>query len=64
MRISSLLFAVAELNALVRFVRTRAPYQGLVPALSVNALFAGSVVVTLGALVNTLGIGSAPNAGW
>ncbi len=53
-----------ELNALVRFVRTRAPYQGLVPALSVNALFAGSVVVTLGALVNTLGIGSAPNAGW
>ncbi len=62
--ISSLSFAVVELNALVRFLRTRALFQGLVPALSVYALFAGSVVVTLGALINTLGIGSAPNAGW
>ncbi len=33
-------------------------------ALSVYALFAGSVVVTLGALMNALGVGSAPNAGW
>ncbi len=33
-RLSSLLFALVELNALVRFVRTRALYQGLVPALS------------------------------
>ncbi len=63
-RISSVLFAVVELNALVRYVRTRALYRGLVSPLSVYALFAGSVVVVLGVLMNTLGIGSAPNAGW
>ncbi len=63
-RLSSLLFAVVELNALIRYGRTRALYRGLVSALSVYALFGGSAIVTVGALINVLGIGSAPNAGW
>ncbi len=63
-RVASLLFALVELNALIRLVRTRDLYMGLVSRASIYLLFAGSVVVTRGALVNTLGIGAAPNAGW
>lgn len=62
-RVSSLVLALGHLNGLIAYFRNRAHFQGLAAPLSSYTLFGLSLIVILGLILNTIGIGIKPNVG-
>ena len=62
-RVSSLLLALAHLNGMLSYRRSRAGLQGLTSPSFFYALIAISIAIIIGLLINAVGLWVEPNAG-